>query len=615
MLLGHLSHADPEADIRTATAQAQGHPRLYMNAEQAARLPERAALDAQNAKLARCIIATADDLIDTPPLARVMTGKRLLFVSRAALNRIMALAMAWHLTEDSRYVERASMEVRAVAAFEDWNPAHFLDTAEMTHAVAIAYDWLNSAMDAETREIALQAIWEKGLTPTLADKELWWFRATNNWNQVCHGGMVAGALVLLEREPEAANHILERAVRHVPRAMAHYAPAGAYPEGPAYWSYGTSYNVAMLAMLESALGSTFGLCDMEGFSETGAFPMMMTGPSGQFFNFSDGRPDRRIQHAVYWLSKRFTRPDWTANEDTLLEHDDQVNWLSVLGLLWREPNRQSAEKYQPPLHWTSRNTVPVSVHRESWDQNGTFIGVKAGPPTASHGQMDAGSFVLDAGGIRWSHDLGQENYHLAETHGLILRDKRQDGDRWKVFRYSNHAHNTLVIDGQLQHAAGNATIIGFSDHPAFPHTVVDMSSAYAGQATHAHRGIALLPSGSVLLRDHLSGLRPGAEVRWGMVTRAKADKAGQPDIILSETNKTLVLSIHGLDGPKWEVIDISDALNPWDSPNHGTSMVAFTAIAPQSGELDITVVIRPGDREATVLEATHLAPPQDWLTP
>ena len=37
------------------------------------------------------------------------------------------------------------------------------------------------------------------------------------------------------------------------------------------------------------------------------------------------------------------------------------------------------------------------------------------------------------------------------------------------------------------------------------------------------RGVALLPSGEVLLQDQLSGLKPGSRVRWGMITVADAD--------------------------------------------------------------------------------------------
>ena len=44
-------------------------------------------------------------------------------------------------------------ELRAAAAFPDWNPSHFLDTAEMTHAFAIGYDWLYEGLGPEARGV------------------------------------------------------------------------------------------------------------------------------------------------------------------------------------------------------------------------------------------------------------------------------------------------------------------------------------------------------------------------------------------------------------------------------------------------------------------------------
>jgi len=611
IILADDAAADLDGRIRDAAARVAGHPRLFMNAAEAARLKERAKLDDHNATIARTILTKADEMLTLPVVTREMTGKRLLNVSRRALDRISTLAMAWHLTGDSRYADRAAAEMRAVSAFEDWNPSHFLDVAEMTLGLSIGYDWLHAVLDAETLALARRAIFEKGLTPALGNDDQWWRRTTNNWNQVCNGGLVAGALVLLEHNPEAARLILTRAVRDVPIAMAMYAPAGGYPEGPAYWNYGTSYNVILLALLEAALGGTFGLCEMKGFAETGAFPILMTGPSGLMFNFSDGSPNRNAQHATYWLAKRFNRPEWARHEDGLLDSASAAHWLANLALLWRNPDGESAP-LGLPLHWTSRNTVPVSVHRESWRDDAVFIGVKAGPPAVSHGQLDIGSFVLDAGGVRWAHDLGNESYHRAESQGLILWPKDQDSDRWKVFRNNNNSHSTLVIDGKLQHAAGNAPIIRFSDAPEFPHTVVDMTPLYQKQVAHAHRGFALLPGGNVLVRDQLRGLRPGAEVRWGMVTRADVGETGKPHLTLRENGKELALSIHDQDELHWQTIDISEPFEAWDSPNSGTRMVVFTAIAPPSGELNLTVVLRPGDRPPANLESSHLAPPSEW---
>lgn len=607
---------DTASSVRAALAAVRDHPRLLLSPEVAATLPERAAADAVNARVTADLLRRADDLLGIPPVTRELQGRRMLNVSRTALDRIVTLGMAWHLRGDTRHRDRALREMLQIAAFRDWNPSHFLDVAEMTMAAAIGLDWLHAEMDPDLRNHMRNAIFELGLKPALASEDHWWIRTTNNWNQVCHGGMVAGALVLLDSHPEPAARVIERAVRHVPNAMASYAPEGAYPEGPSYWAYGTNYNVLLLAMLQTALGTSFGLEDAEGFNRTGAIPMLMTGPSGKMFNYSDGRADRYPQPAVYWLARRFGKPEWCLPEDELIVRSDNHSTMAIFSLLWREPGAHRPDPPLPPLHWTSRGHVPVSIHRESWEStSATFFGIKAGAPGASHGQMDAGSFVLDAGGVRWAHDLGMENYHHAESKGLALWNKHQRADRWKVFRNNNFSHNTLVIDDQLQNAAGHAAIIRFSGDPVFPHTVVDTTTAYGSEVASAFRGMALLPGGSVLVRDHLTGLTPGAEVRWIMMTRADSGPAGGSTLVLEENHSKLELTVHTEQPAFWEVADVSEPLNPWDSPNPEMKRVSFTTIAPASGALDLAVVLRPGGRPASRLDPLHLGAPGNWSEP
>lgn len=603
----------PPRPTQEILSRAGGHPRLFFSQDVAAKLPEMARADGVNAHIAKELLQRAELVLSEPPVTRELQGRRMLSISRIALDRIATLAMAWHLRGDRRHLDRAVAEMRAIATFEDWNPSHFLDVAEMTLAAAIGTDWLYAELDDELREKMRSAIFEKGIRPALASDQHWWIRTTNNWNQVCHGGVVAGALVLLESHPVEASRAIERAVRYLPKAMASYAPEGAYPEGPSYWSYGTNYNVFLLAMLESALDTTFGLETAKGFDQTGVIPMLMTGPSGMMFNYSDGRADRHPQPAVYWLAKRFRQPEWSLIEDGLMTDGRNLSWTTLLSLLWREPGLDQTDAPVLPLHWTSRSKVPVSIHRESWDSlDATFFGIKAGAPSASHGQMDAGAFVLDAGGVRWAHDLGMENYHHAESQGLALWNKRQDADRWKVFRNNNFSHNTLVIDGELQHASGDSPIIRFSDDLDFPHSVVDLTTAYGSQAESAFRGMAMLPGGSVLVRDHLTGMRPGAKVRWAMVTRADARLADGALLVLQENDARLELSIAGDLRTSWEVTDISEPENPWDSPNPGMRRVSFVVTVSESGVLDLSVVLRPGGRPAATLESAHLASPQNW---
>ena len=56
------------------------------------------------------------------------------------------------MTGDKRYALRAQKEMIAAAAFDDWNPSHFLDVAEMTTALAFGYDWLYDELDPQARE-------------------------------------------------------------------------------------------------------------------------------------------------------------------------------------------------------------------------------------------------------------------------------------------------------------------------------------------------------------------------------------------------------------------------------------------------------------------------------
>jgi hypothetical protein len=181
---------------------------------------------------------------------------------------------------------------------------------------------------------------------------------------------------------------------------------------------------------------------------------------------------------------------------------------------------------------------------------------------------------------------------------MNLWDRSQSSDRWTIFRQSNHGHNTLVIDGKLQTAKGNAPVIKFSDDPKLPHTIVDLSPVYKGRAESIHRGFALLPSGEVLIQDELSGLRSGSRVRWGMITPGKPGKPDGPLIRLEQGQASMSLVI--VEPGKtsgWKIIDTSKPRKEWDSPNRGTRTVAFEAIAPASGRLRLIVLFTPGSSQ------------------
>ena len=248
-----------------------------------------------------------------------------------------------------------------------------------------------------------------------------------------------------------------------------------------------------------------------------------------------------------------------------------------------------------PLHWSSGGEAPVTVHRSSVDRPRGDLRRAQGRFAVGQPRPDGYRLVRAR---RRRRPLGPRSRRRGLPRHRIpgddLWNREQDSDRWTIFRQQNDGHNTLVIDGQLQCAAGNGTFVTFSDHPQFPHSILDLSDVYRLQADRVRRGVGLFPTGEVLFRDELDGLKPGSSVRWGMITRGEpAIEAAGRVTLLSQGSSTLRLEIVAPHDAVWTVVETSAPRNEWDSPNPGTRMLALECAAT-SPALAIAVRATPG---------------------
>lgn len=598
MCIGMSWAADPPSpEAAIARAADTPHPRLFLPD----RLPPTRAHPLRSPLRAR-IVGTAEQILDLPTLERRKQGKRLLGVSRNAIIRIAALSYAHHLGDpDGRFAARAREELLAVSAFSDWNPSHFLDVGEMTTACAIGYDWLYDVLSEEDRTTIKTAILDKGLKPSFG-KGMWWIRRTHNWNQVCHGGMVMGALAIAEDEPEMARRVLARAVECLPLAMNTYGPDGAYPEGPGYWEYGTTYNVLALAAMESACGTDFGLADIPGFLQSANYMRWVTAPSLRTFTYSDSSGDGRASPAMYWMAGKLGDPSVLWMQQTLVER--------MLG--WSIKTSNTAERFLPMLDlwlgdelhprrdrpdtigWHGNGRTPVAVFRSGWEQDAIYLGLKGGDPGGPHGHMDVGSFVLEADGVRWAEDLGSQSYHKLEAEGIDLWNFKQDSERWTVFRHHVASHNTLMVDGKRQQVSGQVPITGFELGTTFPHAIFDLSSAYAGQLTTANRGAGIHRDGAVWIQDEIRA-DTAAEVRWAMMTKAEVvlSEDGRR-AALSRDGQTMMVDLVAPETARFGVLDTSKGPAPYDADNPGTRMLTITLELADDEAMTIAVQLTPG---------------------
>lgn len=587
-----------------------GHPRILLLEGEEQQIHDLIEADETWNKMHRAIIQKSTSLLGKPALERVMVGRRLLGTSRELLKRIFYLSYAYRMTGEEQYLKKAEEELVAVSWFDDWNPSHFLDVAEMTMGVAIGYDWLYEDLSDLNREVIKSAILMKGINPSKENASFnWWLTSDNNWNQVCNAGMVYGALAIQEDYPDLAEEIIDRAFQSIPIPMEAYQPDGVYPEGYGYWGYGTTFNVLFLSAIEKYLGTDRGLTSTPGFLESGDFMKHMLTPTGKSFSWADVGTGTNLKTAMFWIADRTDNPSVLWSEKRFLE---QSNFSSFTGIrelpaimIWAKDIPLTKITEPTEKFWMGQGPNPVAMMRTSWtDVKAVYLGFKAGTPSENHGHMDIGSFVMEAENRRWATDLGSQSYESLESLGMSIFGKDQDAERWTVFRMGTYSHNVLIIDDQQQRVDGYAKIDKYSDVEGFMYAVSDISTVYNGQLKKSTRGVGIKDTKYTIIRDEIETLDKSTTVRWNMVTFSQV-VLGNKEATLTDDGKTLYLRVQGPDNIEMKTWSTAPT-NNYDAENPGTIMVGFECDVPAntSQSFEVILVPKPVEAEAAFLNIT-----------
>ena len=501
------------------------HPRLLASEARFAEIKRQIRTDETARKWYRKIHRYAEAMLQEQLPVYKKDDKRL--ISRIH-SKAMTLAFVYRIEKDRRYLDRVWQELNTVAQFANWNPGHFLNTAMITYAFAISYDWLYDDWNVEQRNIISSAIVEKGLKPAMNayKSEDMWVKAEHNWNQVCNGGIGIGALAVFERYPDLASAVLHQSLQGLPYAMRNYAPDGGWDEGLKYWNFGTFYNTLFVAALNTTFDRDFGLSAIYGYRETGLFPIYMTGSTRIPFNFADGNNEPMSSPALFWMSERFNKPVYSYFQKRSPVH-------GVMDLVWYKSTKKEKTLQQLPLDNYFRGTEVVSIRSEWENPESIFVGFKAGDNSATHSNLDLGTFVIDALGVRWATELGRDNYSLPG----YFDSKEQ---RWTYYKTRAEGQNTLVIDPTErpdQNPQAKSKIIRFVSQPEKGYAIADLTQAYYPKASKVLRGISLQNRRKqVLVQDEIRADTP-INLLWFMHTIA--------NISISEDGKTAMLDRDG----------------------------------------------------------------------
>ena len=156
--------------------------------------------------------------------------------------RIAKLAYAYQITKDAKYSTLAYEMSACLCAWEHWGAGHFLNAADASYYMALAYDWCYEGWTDAQRNVVREGLFVKGvfagvmsslistnngsasasktyrgswssstenktLTLTINTSSFPWpissgstayyYNRTNNWNAVCTSGMILAALALI----------------------------------------------------------------------------------------------------------------------------------------------------------------------------------------------------------------------------------------------------------------------------------------------------------------------------------------------------------------------------------------------------------------------------------
>lgn len=531
--------------------------------------------------LAAFVFKLADHELSEPVVTREMEGRRLLHISRLVLRRVINCGIAWQLRRDKRHARRAILDLKAAASFSDWNPSHFLDVSEMCCAFALGLDWLHDSLTGGERTGLEEALIRLGLEAGLADPGAWFVSATNNWNAVCNGGLAMGAIAIRHRRPDLAGTLIARCIDRLPAHGANYAPDGAFIEGPMYWAFGTVYHVLAVESLLRATGSTHGLDALPGFRESAAYMTHIAGPTGEFYPYFDARAARIPLPALAWFGRHFDDPMATLTEAAAIRRSiagpaGEVLWTEnrcfALSLLWLQPEHLD-HPAQPALAWSGQGLNPAAFWRNDWTPGATWVGAKGGRATLSHGHIDAGSFVFDAGGVRWAVDPGMEEYHRLEAMGVKL----WGADRWNLFRLGPESHSIPRIDDLRPAPDGECPRIRWTTTPR-PAVAFDLTALYPDAVTRLHRCISSEPEAITRWQDEVQGLAPGRIYRFTWVTTAGVRIDGDA-VILEQNGRRLRLEPACASPVTVRIIDQSELIRPHDRPVPGLKRVDFSVVS------------------------------------
>ncbi len=289
--------------------------------------------------------------------------------------------------------------------------------------------------------------------------------------------------------------------------------------------------------------------------ESAIFSQVMAGPSGAYFNFFDsglgGFQSLTHMGLLSWFARRsgdgFDRTACITLLDSEIKTMKQVRStrfypLHLLNMALLGDDTPGTFTW--PETWFGGGEEPIVVLRDRQNTpDAFFLAAKGGRAADNHGNMDAGSFVFELNGVRWSIDPGNQDYNtLEQIMGGGLWSSDQDAPRWSLLTKNSGGHSCLVINDEMHLADARAPLVKWDLREDLPSFTFDLSALYGDHLNEARRTFSRPESGILRISDALVFSPETRSITWQLITCADPEET-EDGVLLRQDGATLFLRL------------------------------------------------------------------------
>jgi hypothetical protein len=374
----------------------------------------------------------------------------------------------------------------------------------------------------------------------------WWMTGINNWNAVCHAGVVLAALSSLPTAEERA-FFVHGAELGMPYFWSGIPDDGYCTEGIGYWGYGFGNFVLLASAVKAATKGKLDWFDSAKTAAVGRFGARMELMPGRYPAYADCHPSARpSEWIMHYMARLYDPPALSAWSNAPSDATDPQTWFLTSSPV--SPYFKAAA--YPALRVAAgdrlRDFYPIAgiLNCRPGDpaaSNAIAVSLKGGHNAEEHNHNDLGSFVVSTRRAPFPLlvDPGSEVYTR---------------DTFSAKRYESKAHNSYghsvpVVDGTYQRTGreAQARILESNFSMAEDRFALDLTSAYEDEVpalkslvrrfTYARAG-----GGALTVSDALRAEEP-VSYGTGLITFGKWSRTSPDTLLIHDAGEALEVRV------------------------------------------------------------------------